>query len=129
MAIINKYIFSILASIGIVILSTIPIPEVKPLEGVPLIDKWVHFVMYGGLTCALWLDYFKNKHRKISVSICLVSIIYPAFLGGLMEIIQENLTTYRSGDMLDFIADCVGVILGFIISILAFTILSRKHTK
>ena len=115
-----KYTFTIIATIGIIILSTIPIPEVKPLEGVPMIDKWVHFVMYGGLTCAMWIDYHKNKNTKINAKICLITIAYPSFLGGLMEIVQKNFTTCRNGDWLDFWADNIGIGLGFILSILVF---------
>lgn len=116
-----KYIFTLTITIAIIILSIIPTPEVEPLTRVPLFDKWVHFVMYGSLTCAMWIDYRKNKNRNISLKFCALSIVYPSLVGGLMEIVQEHITTYRSGDIIDFYADVVGTIIGLILSVTLFT--------
>jgi len=119
-----KYWFcSYFVTFGVVLLSVIPIPDEAPLSEVPLIDKWVHFVMYGGLALAVWFD-GSCRNRRISGSACvgqggstvvtaLQATLYPALLGGAMELVQAYLTTYRSGDWLDFVADCVGVALAF----------------
>ena len=61
---IRRYKYSVLVALAIIILSTIPIPEVKPLEGVPLIDKWVHFVMYASLSIAMWIDQKNASHSR-----------------------------------------------------------------
>ena len=48
--------WSLLAYAAVFTLSVIPVPEVPELEQVPIFDKWVHFVMYGGICCCVWYD-------------------------------------------------------------------------
>lgn len=127
-----------LTSLGVITLSIIPIPEVEPLEDVPLIDKWVHFVMYGAVAMAVWHD---RCHRPLAPSelprgprpdraTMLLATLYPAALGGLMELVQAYLTTYRSGDWLDFVADCVGVALAFPVGYVLYSLLYKlKKSK
>ncbi len=123
---IKGHLFTLIATIGIVVLSTIPIPEVPELEGVPLIDKWVHFVMYGGLVCAMWLDFYLRKNKNATFVFSAVSVLYSTALGGLMEIVQEYMTTCRNGDWIDFLADSVGVLIGFVLSFAVFKIYTRN---
>ncbi len=129
---IARYKFSILISLAIIVLSTIPIPEVKPLEDVPFFDKWVHFVMYGALSFAMWLD--ANHYRlpfglKLSCLSCrfyLVMVIIPSALGGLMELVQAYLTTVRSGDFIDFLADIIGAVIGTVVCYIIQLIWQQK---
>lgn len=111
MTIIKNYKFTFLVTLVIIVLSTIPIPEVKPLEGVPLIDKWVHFVMYAILSIAMWVDQ-KNCHQPLSPTFYLWMIVLPSCLGGILELVQAYLTTCRSGEWLDVIADAIGALIG-----------------
>jgi hypothetical protein len=76
---IRNYKYSILVAIAIVVLSTIPVPEIKPLEEVPLIDKWVHFLMYAVLSTAMWWD-LRSRHQKIMTSYYLLWLA-PVHLG------------------------------------------------
>lgn len=124
-----RHTFTLIVTIVIIVLSTIPIPEKTPLEEIPFIDKWVHFVMYGGMSLAMWTDlYFIRKERKLSSKFNVFATVYPPLLGGLMEIVQEYLTTCRNGDFIDFIADWFGAILGNIIGLIIFLYLAR-HAK
>lgn len=125
----KSYPFTAIVTVGVVALSVFPIPEVEPLEEVPLIDKWVHFVMYGGLALAAWLDSRRRVRRmsggraegmRLGWGVWTAAVAYPAALGGAMELVQAYLTTYRSGDWLDFVADCVGVALAFPIGLACF---------
>ena len=106
-----RYKYSVLVALAIIILSTIPIPEVKPLEEVPLIDKWVHFVMYASLSIVMWIDQ-KNAHQPLSSLFYLWMIVLPSCLGGILELVQAYLTTCRSGEWLDAIADAIGAVIG-----------------
>lgn len=107
----KRYFLSVLATIAIVVISIMPLPEVK-IENVPLLDKWVHFIMYGGLCCVYWFDFFRNWHRKDEYSKWFLWIVlFPIVLGGVMELWQKYLTTCRNGDWIDFIANSVGVFL------------------
>lgn len=127
MSILRNYFWSILLSAVIIVLSTIPVPEVPELQDVPLFDKWVHFVMYGGLTLAIWYDYYRKRvDTKVCIAMCVWSSVYSAALGGIMELVQAYLTTCRSGDWIDFYADSIGVFLGLIIGILLVRKIASK---
>ena len=122
---IRRYKYSVLVALAIIILSTIPIPEVKPLEGVPLIDKWVHFVMYASLSIAMWIDQ-KNAHQLLSPTFYLLMIVLPSCLGGILELVQAYLTTCRSGEWLDVIADTIGAVIGTVGCFIIGLIWNRK---
>jgi VanZ family protein len=111
---IRNYKYSILIALAIIILSTIPVPEVKPLEDVPLIDKWVHFLMYAALSASMWLDR-KLLHLPISASYFILMLLLPSLLGGLLELVQAYLTTCRSGEWLDAVADAIGAVIGTVV--------------
>ena len=111
----KKYLFTTIVSVAIVVLSTIPIPENPPLGDVPLIDKWVHMVMYGGLVFVMWVDHAMRNKRRFTWMARLIMVIYSIALGGAMELVQAYLTTCRSGDWIDFEADAVGALLGVLL--------------
>ncbi len=110
---------TLLVTVIIITLSTIPIPEEAPLSDVPLIDKWVHMVMYGGLVFVMWFDRVVRSDKKIGWKNYLFMFLYATLLGGLMELVQAYLTTCRSGDWIDFEADAIGAALGVGLSVLA----------
>ncbi len=122
---IKTYPLGLLIVLAITALSLAPLPEVPVAEDVPLADKWTHMVMYGALTLAIWIQYLRT-HKSINrTRLTLYGIAAPAAWGGLMELAQANLTTYRSGDWMDFIANCIGVTLAAAVGL---TIL-RKSIK
>lgn len=112
---IKKYPFSIVVAITITIISLFPFPEVKMIEDVPLADKWTHMVMYGVLSFVIWAEYL-HKHQEIRYkTLLLFGFIAPIFMGGTLELMQAYLTTCRSGDWLDFVANSIGATLNLII--------------
>ena len=98
----KKHTKTIIWSIIILILSFIRLPQNTAAELIPFADKIVHFILYLilGIIMAHEAD---NK---------LIAVIYIILLGMLIEIGQNELTTYRTGDYLDFLTDLVGGILG-----------------
>ena len=123
----KNYFWTILLSFVVITLSIIPIPEVPPLEDIPLFDKWVHFLMYGAVACCVWYDYYRNRaDRKITVRTFLCTIVYPILLGGILELWQRYLTTCRSGEWLDFIADSIGAFLAFPIGAFIIRYFAKK---
>lgn len=122
--IIKQYPLTILCTVAIAILSLAPIGAPEVARDVPFFDKWAHFVMYGGLALTvgfelLWqVDGMKVKRKEKEPRWFLLLIwllLFPAFWGGLMELGQAYLTTYRSGEWLDFFADSVGAALGTLV--------------
>lgn len=102
------YPLSLICSLVIIILSLAPIGAPEVASDVPFFDKWAHFVMYGGLSFLLFLE----SHEFLTLPLSILLLLYACLLGGLMELGQAYLTTYRSGEWLDFLADSVGAGLG-----------------
>lgn len=117
------YLLTTIATLCILVLSLVPIPEMPEMETVPLVDKWVHFLMYGGLLVAVWLDWFWKK-CKPTVWKSVVAIVFGIVLGGVIELIQPYVM--RSCEVLDFVADAIGTVLGCLVGWLTFVILSRR---
>lgn len=114
---IKTYPLGLLIALAIVILSLAPVPEIPAAEDIPLADKWTHMVMYGSLTLIIWIQYLRSHQKTNWVKLVIGGILAPAAWGGLMELAQAYLTTYRSGDWLDFIANCIGVVIAAILGL------------
>lgn len=95
-----------------------------PKVNVPLIDKWVHLVMFGGFSF-FWLCANPNiKLPRLSV-LLLISIA----LGSVIELLQGVFKFLgRSMEFMDAVADSLGGLLGILLfSLMAITI--RKMGK
>lgn len=92
-----------------------------PHVDVPLIDKWTHFVLFGGFTL-LWLLAGQKQDRGYVFRVLIVAIA----LGGFIELLQGLLVFLgRSMELMDWIADGVGALLGLILAAPAYR---RKTT-
>jgi VanZ family protein len=113
----RAYKLSSVAYFLIFIASVIPIPDYEPLHNFNLLDKWVHFVMYGALSLCVWWDiYHVRRTQEFGPKDLKRTTFYPIIFGGLMELVQRYCTFgVRSGDLIDFVANCIGVVLGFLI--------------
>ena len=126
----RKNIFTTIISLVVIVLSVIPIPEVPQLDGVPLIDKWVHFVMYGSVATAMWIDMlFVRKERVLTPLFNASAIFYPVMLGVMMEFVQLYLIPCRNGDSLDAVANALGCCLGNIICLAFYYFLYYRKNK
>ncbi|MBQ7572586.1 MAG: VanZ family protein [Bacteroidaceae bacterium] len=114
----KRYPLSHLVTAVIIVLSLAPIPEMPQLPDVKLLDKWVHFVMYGGLCLIIWWEYLRQHRTTNWKRAGIGAIVLPIVLGGLLELGQAYLTTCRSGEWMDFVADSVGVLLALVVAYL-----------
>lgn len=107
----KRYPFSLIIAIVITIISLIPIPEVPQLKDISLLDKWVHFLMYGTLSLCIWVEYLR-QHKKVNwLRTTIGAVVAPILMSGILELMQAYCTTCRSGDWLDFLANSIGVAL------------------
>lgn len=95
----------------ILVVCMIPIPE-TPLSDVSLIDKWTHVAMYVALEVVFFTELNRNRASLGTAALLVATVVAPAALGALVELMQAYLTTCRSGEWADFVADCVGVAVG-----------------
>lgn len=117
----KRYPLSTICIILIWVLSLLPFFPETPLDDVAFIDKWTHFVMYGGTCYVIWwehLRHHKKEARRPNLRALVMAMLCMLLLGGLMELLQAYATTTRSGEWLDFWADSVGVTLGALVGLL-----------
>lgn len=112
---IRKYPLSLFTTCVIICLSLFPIPEIPQAEDVPFIDKWTHMVMYGSFCLIIWFEYLRNHKTINTVRITLFGYLFPIIMSGLLELAQEYLTTCRSGEWLDLLANSTGATIAYLI--------------
>jgi hypothetical protein len=115
----RKYKFSVICILLIWYLSVWFIPPHTPLDNVKFIDKWVHFVMYGGTFTVLWIEYTLKHKTADYEKLFFWAFLAPILMSGVLELLQEYCTGgCRNGDWLDFAANSFGVTLAAIIGLL-----------
>ncbi len=113
---IKKYPVSIAIILVVIYLSFFKPPSTE-INEIPDIDKVVHICMYLGMSGMLWLE-FLRAHRKKDVPMWhawVGAFVCPVLFSGVVELLQEYATTYRSGDWPDFAANATGVVLASLI--------------
>ena len=103
----------VLGAIAYVSLLREPNVALPPIEG---IDKWIHGSMYLLLIVILLWDSKKVKvHKSVGAQrwkIRFIIVFFAAIYGGFIEVLQEHFFYPRTGDLLDWLADCIGVVVG-----------------
>jgi VanZ family protein len=125
----RRYPISFLLALAIVLLSLLPIPDVRMTVEVPLMDKWTHMVMYGVLTLVIWLEYIWAHRQMRGLRLLLLAFLAPIAMGGALELMQAYLTTCRSGEWLDFVANSIGAVVGAGCGLLASWLGGRSSAK
>jgi VanZ family protein len=108
----NALIIAIAVTVAIAVLSLSAVPKLNLELGIKSGDKYLHFIAYFVLSSSWYFalkDKISGKVFKIFVPLGL--ILYGIILEGL----QSGLTTYRTGDMYDAIANTAGVIAALIL--------------
>ena len=103
----------------VVVLSLAPAPNF-PLGNIPLIDKFFHFLAYGFLM--LW---FAQVYPPASYSIIAVLFIG---MGASLEALQ-SMISYRTGEIPDMVANTLGVLLGWRLTVFRLDNLLEKFEK
>lgn len=115
-------IFTTLWTLLILVACIIPGREVPDVH-LPFVDKWVHFLLFGGFSF-LWLC---TRVRPVWFTGILV-FLAAVLLGYLVELIQgSGITSGRSYDVYDIYADAVGGLLGVLLFFLLRKILRKSN--
>ncbi|QXP65397.1 VanZ family protein [Polaribacter sp. R2A056_3_33] len=103
----NLFIIAIFITITIAYLSLRRMPKIE--TGINNVDKIYHLIAYFTLSVTWLFSFYRKPTLKYVIVICCI------FFGIIIEVLQQTLTTYRTGDYKDAIANTVGILLGFII--------------
>jgi len=75
-------------------------------------DKIVHFFFYGILVILLIKGFQKMPEGKLAKNPFSIAVFSSAIFGGLIELYQGLILTNRTGDWVDFLANCIGSVIG-----------------
>ena len=125
---VKNYPLSVLCIVLIWILSLTPFFPETPFNKVAFIDKWTHFVMYGGTCSVIWWEYLR-RHRVLDYEkLFFYAWLCPVLMSGLLELLQEYCTAgHRNGDWLDFAANTTGVTIGALVGLLMNRLWFKVH--
>lgn len=91
------------------LIKSVPIPL---MGEIPLADKWGHMLAY--LVFALCLAGDSYRANLPVSKVYSMAVLLPVAYGGLIELIQPHFPP-RSGEWLDWLADCIGTSIGIIL--------------
>ena len=93
------------------LLTTVSLGVKNRLWNIPT-DKIFHFLMFTPYPILFWMiiKYGKKNYRK-GLGIYLLIFTISVTLGGLTEVAQKYMTDSRNGDVMDWLADALGIIL------------------
>jgi VanZ family protein len=101
-----------------------------PLENVPSIglsDKFMHTVAYTGLAVLLYLTLkFQKKFIKLNRLPVLYTFLIGMAYGGFDEL-HQLLVPGRKCDIIDLIADGIGIVTGLLITSLVYRLSTKKN--
>ena len=92
---------------------TLPVDHVPSFEGM---DKLVHCLMYLAFAVALCIDHYRAGVPFLSKRMIIMAVAFPILYGGLIEILQENFFPPRTGEWMDWLADSLGSVIGYLLS-------------
>ena len=79
-------------------------------------------MMYVALSAAACKNFYQQEANFGTLEALLLGHRLPDSFGGLIELMQAYLTTYRTGDWMDLLADSLG-------AIAAYAVCSRVYPK
>ncbi|MDL2241990.1 antibiotic resistance protein VanZ [Bacteroidales bacterium OttesenSCG-928-L03] len=127
--IIRQYGISLLLAVIILVLcliDTTPLPK-APMTG---FDKLVHLLMFLAVSGVAFFENTRYFRRAVTpASLFVGSFLYPLLFGGLIEVLQEYLSTTRSGDRMDFLYDGIGALVGFTVCLLINRYKKKPDTR
>lgn len=112
------HILSVLCAGAILLACVIKLPPDENPITIPNFDKIVHFSMFFTFSFVFILEnrIASDKKWKEPLPVILLAVVLTAIFGGLIEIIQGELTDYRSADIYDWYSDLAGSLTAVVLS-------------
>jgi len=87
------------------------------IPSVHLSDKWLHFVVYFFFAMLLYIARVNDTKRTVSsIPRLFFVIIIPFVVGVCIEFIQHNCIPSRHGEILDVMANTLGILVAVILA-------------
>ncbi len=104
----NATLIAILVTIAIAILSLTAVPKLNFGFNLKSSDKYLHVFAYFVLSC-VWYFSLQEKIKKPIFRYTLISLII--LYGIILEVLQGGITSYRTADLYDVLANTTGILL------------------
>jgi VanZ family protein len=115
------FIIALLIFVGTCLITSVNMPDMP--QGIPW-DKVAHFGMFFMLSAVSLYDYYLYHKRTPKLLPWIFwGFVVPVLYGGVIELLQSKVFTYRSGELLDFIADLLGSLCALLLTLI---VLKRK---
>ena len=101
----------------ITLLRLFSFPDIDtPAVEIPHLDKFVHFIFYF-VVAVLGSMFIREQTlgKKALINALLISFLFAVIYGIIIEVIQSSLTSERSGDIYDVLANSMGAFCGTIL--------------
>ncbi|MDZ7615261.1 MAG: VanZ family protein [Flavobacteriaceae bacterium] len=108
----NALYFAVFNTVIIAVLSLTSLPKIDLGLHIKSNDKYLHAFAYFTLTF-VWLFVFRKNYHKNKFK--LTALILLTIYGIILEGMQGGLTSYRTADMYDAVANFIGVMLALIL--------------
>lgn len=106
----NSFVLAVIFSILILVLSLANLQGMPSLGTYQHSDKVKHTIAYSILSFFWVTSCYFGKIKIKSLYVILIILTY----GIIIEVLQTSFTSYRTGDLLDILANSLGVFIGYI---------------
>ncbi len=126
----HKYlILAIGCTVTIAYSSLTSFKDAPKVDFIYISDKLVHGIFYFILTILWYLHFnFEHKNNIFNKKAMLISSTLACIYGIIIEVLQKQLTTYRTADYKDALANSIGILIALVL-ILYFNKKQRLKTK
>jgi len=100
---------ALVAQISATVAMLWPSPDLPDID-VPMADKWAHFIVFGVLYFLWAFALSKSAIKQLTWRLAFVLLFY----GIIIEVIQQYWYVSRTGDLMDVVANSIGILLGLI---------------
>lgn len=108
----NILALAIIATLIVAVLSLTAIPKINLGLEIKSGDKFLHILAYFTLSTVWLLALRKKLNNKYSRLLLIFSLV---IYGIVLEVLQGGITTYRTGDFFDVIANTIGILLAVLV--------------
>ena len=124
---IRHYWLTLVTMVVISCLTLMDFSDIKAPENITGMDKIVHLAMYFGFCVIFWFESLKKSAGIMQWYMVLDAIVFQIAFGGLMEYLQHTMTSYRSGDLMDFVYNVAGVLCAAVFTLFVTRPVIRKY--
>ena len=106
----RKYPLTLILCLALLALSLFPVQPI--IKHVPLTDKWSHFLAFTVLYVVTFVEVTRSRSSIQTTRWRIDAVLFSLSFGVLIELLQWLIPTGRHAELLDIVADSIGVVLG-----------------